>query len=59
MTKENNSCVSKFKSDLYDVLRKHGMGIDEAMEALDDLFYDIYNSGRSVRYTTTSNSETK
>jgi len=59
MSNENNNDVMQFKSDLYDVLRKHGMGIDEAVEALDDLFYDIYNSGRSTRYTTTSNSETK
>jgi hypothetical protein len=56
---DNSSDHLLFKADLYEVLRKHGMSIDEAVVALDDLFYDIYNSGRSARYTTTSNSETK
>ena len=59
MITENNSTVLNFKTDLYGVLRKHGMGIDEAIAALDDLFYDIYNTGSTTRHITTGNSETK
>jgi len=48
MIRENNSTALNFKTDLYGVLRKHGMSIDEAIAALDDLFYDIYNTGSTT-----------
>jgi hypothetical protein len=40
------------KNDLYEVLRKHSVGFDECIEALDEMFYENYNSaGHKISYT--------
>ena len=38
----------EFKSDLNAVLKKHGIGVDEAMIVLDEIFYDRYNGNKSM-----------
>ena len=36
------------KNDLNAVLKKHGIGVDEAMMVLDEIFYDKYNGHKSM-----------
>jgi hypothetical protein len=57
----------QFKNDLYSILKKHDVNIDECYEVLDEMFYETYNGtntcGNSEHkcgcssHTTCSNSE--
>lgn len=43
---------SQIKNELHNVLKKHSLGFDEAIEILDEMFYENYNSaGRTIAYT--------
>jgi hypothetical protein len=45
---------NKFKADLYNILRKHNVNIDECYDILDEMFYETYNGTK-----TSSNGEHK
>lgn len=45
------------KEDLNNVLKKHGVGADEAMIVLDEIFYDRYNGDKTTHHFTKGNSE--
>lgn len=49
--------MNEFKSELYDILRKHDVNIDECYDILDEMFYETYSSRRIPVYTTKGNSE--
>ena len=43
---------NKIKTELYNVLKKYNLGFEEAIEVLDEMFYENYNSaGRKIAYT--------
>ena len=45
------------KEDLNNVLKKHGVGVDEAMIVLDELFYDRYHGDKNTYHYTKGNAE--
>jgi len=51
--KENDN----LKADLNAVLKKHGIGADEAMIVLDEIFYDRYNGNKCMNYLAEVNSK--
>jgi len=51
--KENDN----LKADLNAVLKKHGIGADEAMIVLDEIFYDRYNGNKCMNYLAKVNSK--
>jgi len=47
-----NNKDRQLKDDLHGILKKHNLGFDEAIQILDEMFYDNYNSaGRTIAYT--------
>jgi hypothetical protein len=48
---------NKFKSELYGILRKHDVNLDECYDILDEMFYETYNSSRMPVHVTKGNSE--
>jgi hypothetical protein len=49
--------MNEFKTELYSILRKHDINLDECYNILDEMFYETYNSKRMSVYTTKGNSE--
>jgi len=49
--------MNEFKIELYDILRKHDVNIDECYDVLDEMFYETYNSRRMPVHSTKGNSE--
>ena len=49
--------MNEFKTELYSILRKHDINLDECYNILDEMFYETYNSKRMPAYTTKGNSE--
>jgi hypothetical protein len=51
---------NQFKSELYSILRKHDVNIDECYDILDEMFYETYNGTKTCgnsEHTTLGNSE--
>ena len=58
---------NQFKSELYSILRKHDVNIDECYDFLDEMFYETYNGTKTcgnsehkcgcTNHTTLGNSE--
>jgi len=46
--------MDEFKNELYNILRKHDVNIEECCDILDEMFYEAYNGTK-----TRSNSEHK
>ena len=49
--------MNEFKNELYGILRKHDVNLDECYDILDEMFYETYNSARMPVHTTKGNSE--
>jgi hypothetical protein len=49
--------MNEFKIELYNILRKHDVNIEECCDILDEMFYETYNSKRMPEHTTKGNSE--